>query len=632
MPRDNVVIGTAGHIDHGKTALVRLLTGVDTDRLKEEKERGISIDLGFARLRLPSGIEAGIVDVPGHERFVRNMLAGAAGIDIVLFVIAADEGVMPQTSEHLEIVNILKVHGGVVALTKVDLVDDAWTEMVCSDVSSLLRGTVLENASVIPVSSVSGRGKDETLKALDEAACEVAERTIHQFARLPVDRVFTVEGFGTVITGTLWSGRVKSGDSLEILPSSKRVRARNVQVFGDDVTEALPGQRVALALHGVSREDLVRGDWIVTPDALGPTSVMDVRFDLLRDVTRPLRTRSRVRFHLGASEIIGRIHFLDREELTAGETAFAQLRLESPALAVEGDRFVVRSYSPQVTIGGGTILVPHASKHRRKESGVVDFLALVEDGSPPERMEHAVHAAGEKGVTLSELSRDLCVDASQAEQVLGELARAGKIRQIGNTLFHQDTLDTFYGKIENCLRDYHQRYRLRWGMTKGELRNRFADLSGELFSVLVEDLLQKGGLFARKDRYRLDSPDIALPPAEAKLKEQTERRLLEAGFNVPYLRELSSSGETESVTDILQILVEEGEVVKVSSELYFHSKKIEEAEGLVNAFLSDKGEMQVTDFKDLIGVSRKFAVPLLEYFDKKGLTTRRGDKRVLAKK
>ncbi|KPJ59402.1 MAG: hypothetical protein AMJ46_11270 [Latescibacteria bacterium DG_63] len=630
MERENVVIGTAGHIDHGKTALVKLLTGVDTDRLKEEKERGISIDLGFARLRLPSGIEAGIVDVPGHERFVRNMLAGAAGIDIVLFVVAADEGVMPQTSEHLEIVDILRVQGGVVALTKIDLVDDAWIEMVSFDVSSLMKGTVLEKAPIVPVSSNTGKGKEETLKALDDVARGVRRRVEHGAVRLPVDRVFTVEGFGTVVTGTLWSGRVKTGDSLEVLPSRTRVRARNIQVFGEDVPEALPGQRVAVALHGIPREKMTRGDWVVTPDIVSPTSIVDARFDLLKDVPRALKTRTRIRFHLGASEIIGRIHFLDREELVPGQSAFAQLRLEFPAIAFEGDRFVIRSYSPQITIGGGTILVPHASKHRRKDRSILDFLSLVEGGSPLEKIEHAIRGRREKGTPVSELSQLSGVAVSETEEPLKELTQAGSVRKIGSALFHQDTLDALKSNIEDCLRDYQQRHKLRWGMTKGELRNRFASVSGELFSALMEALSAEGKLFVREDKCRLDTPDITFPPEEARLKRETERRLLDAGFNVPHLKELASSDTTERIVDVLQILIEEGRIVKVTSELYFHSEKISEAEDLLKSFLSKKGQMQVTDFKDLIKATRKYAVPLLEYFDRKGVTKRRGDTRVLA--
>jgi selenocysteine-specific elongation factor len=627
----NVVIGTAGHIDHGKTALVKLLTGVDTDRLKEEKERGISIDLGFAHLQLPSGIEAGIVDVPGHERFVRNMLAGAAGIDIVLFVIAADEGVMPQTSEHLDIVDILGVDRGVIALTKTDLVDDAWIEMVSSDVSSLVKTTVLESAPIVPVSSVSGKGKDETLKALDDAALRVRKREERRLLRLPVDRVFTVEGFGTVVTGTLWSGRVTSGDSLEIMPSGKRVRARNVQVFGRDVAEALPGQRVALALHGVSRDELARGDWVVTPDAVGSTSMMDVRFDLLKDVSRPLKNRSRVRFHLGASEIIGRIHFLDREELAPGQSAFAQLRLESRALAIEGDRFVVRSYSPQITIGGGTVLLPRASKHRRKNGDVLGLLTLVERGSPIERIEHAIRSGGKTGVPVSELPTHAGVEAPQAEQATNELLNAGRIRRIGNVLVHDEAFDTVKTEMVGCLRHYQKSHRLRWGMAKGELRNRLGDVSGELFSAVFDTLVGEEQVFVRKDRCRVDSSDIDLPPEEARLKEETERRILEAGFNVPLVKELASSDAAKKTIDILQILVEEGKLVKVTSELYFHSRRIEEAEKLLTSFLSQNARMQVAEFKDLIKSTRKYAVPLLEYFDKKGVTRRDGDVRVLGK-
>ncbi|MFH0777772.1 MAG: selenocysteine-specific translation elongation factor [Candidatus Eisenbacteria bacterium] len=653
----NVVIGTAGHIDHGKTALVKLLTGIDTDRLKEEKERGISIDLGFAHLTLPSGIRAGIVDVPGHERFVRNMLAGAGGIDIVLFIVAADEGVMPQTREHLDIVDILRVHGGVAALTKIDLVDSAWLEMVTADVRSAFEGTVLGDAPIVPVSSSTGAGKEEILEAIDDAAQRVGARPRGLFVRLPVDRVFTIEGFGTVITGTLWTGSVKVGDNLEILPSGKRVRVRNVQIFGHDVAEASPGQRVALALHGVSREELTRGDWLATPEALRTTSIIDVRFELLEDAKKALKNRSRVRLHLGASEAIGRVFLLDREELAPGHSAFAQMRFEAPIVAVEGDRFVARSYSPQFTVGGGTVLVPYSAKHKRKDTAVIDTLSLVEKGSPVERVEHAVRAAGEKGIAASEgpppghgtsgvsraagadlsaaagveLARIAGVEPSQADEAVKELLASGVVHQVGATLFHREHISVLKKACADCLREYQEHFKLRWGMGKGELRNRFSRVPAVLFSTVMDSLVAEGVLFSREDKYRFGSPEVTLASEEAALKAELERRLLETGFNVPTLKELAGTRPPERVSDILQILVEEGKVVKVTSELFFHSAKLAEAEQGLKGFLRSKGGLQVADFKDMLKTTRKYAVPLLEYFDKKGVTKRQGDLRVPGK-
>jgi selenocysteine-specific elongation factor len=635
MPRKSVVIGTAGHIDHGKTALVKLLTGIDTDRLKEERERGISIDLGFAHLSLPSGIEAGIVDVPGHERFVRNMLAGAGGIDIVLFVVAADEGVMPQTLEHLNIIHILRVHGGVVALTKIDLVDAAWVDLVRSDVSSLVAGTVLENAPIVSVSSTSGEGKERIVEALDMVAAKVPEISGGEFARLPIDRVFTVEGFGTVVTGTLWSGRIQAGDNLEILPQGKKVRVRNIQVFGKDVGDVLAGQRVALALHPISREELARGDWLITPGVMTPTSTVDVRFDLLKDVSRPLKNKSRVRFHIGASEVIGRIYFLDREELKPGESCFAQLRLESSVLTIESDRFVLRSYSPQVTVGGGSVLVSHSSKHKRSDTGAVDTLTLIESGSPLEKVEHAIRVSAEKGVEISEvprrIGRQIGLENPRVEEAVRALSEKGRILRAGSVFIHQDSLRALADEVAHCLRDYQEHYRLRWGMTKAELRNRFGRIDADVFSAVLDALVKQGKLFIKEDKVRIDSPEFSLPEEGIRLKGQIERKLLEAGFNVPSMKELAPPDKQQKTSDILQILVEEEKVVKVTAELFFHSARIGEAERLLKDFLSKNGKMQVAEFKDLINVTRKFAVPLLEYFDRKGITRRQGDMRVLAK-
>ncbi|MBN1504394.1 MAG: selenocysteine-specific translation elongation factor [Candidatus Eisenbacteria bacterium] len=628
MPGKGVVIGTAGHIDHGKTALVKLLTGIDTDRLKEEKERGISIDLGFAHLTLPSGVRAGIVDVPGHERFVRNMLAGACGIDLVLFVIAADEGVMPQTTEHLNIVDVLRVHGGVVALTKTDLVDAAWLDMVSADVAAALEGTVLEGAAIVPVSAASGEGKDALLAALDEAVSRIPERGRAEFTRLPIDRVFTVEGFGTVVTGTLWSGRLKVGDNLVVLPQGKSVRVRNVQVFGRDVPEAVPGERVAVAVHGVSREDLARGDWLFTPSAAEPSSMVDVRFELLKDAPRSLSTRARIRFHLGASEVIGRVHLLDKGELKPGESALAQLRLESPVVAVQGDRFVVRSYSPQVTIGGGSVLVVHAVKHRKKDTDVVETLSLMEKGSPRDRIGQAVRAAGAKGLAVSDVARAAGMPETEVVTALSELVAEGAVFRVGGGLLHTEHMKKVADGVAETLAEYQASYPLRWGMTKGELRNRFSATPQDVFVAALDSLSKAGRLFAREDRYRVDSPDVALSPEEKALKERVEVGLRDAGLNVPYVKELAAGVPEEKLNDLVQMLVEDGKLVKITTDLFFHADTMREAEALVRKMLAASGKFQVSEFKDAAKTSRKYAVPLLEYFDRKGVTRRQGDVRV----
>src|SRR5438093_8854788 len=414
------VVATAGHIYHGKTALVRRLTGVDTDRLPEEKRRGISIDLGFAPLVTPAGVHAGIVDVPGHERFVKNMLAGVGGIDCVLLVIAADEGVMPQTREHLAIVKLLGIPRGVVVLTKRDLVEPEWLELVRRDVRALLAGTPFAESPVVEFSAVTGAGEPELLAALDQQLAGLRHRSLDEPARLPVDRVFTVEGFGTVVTGTLWRGRVRTGDGLELLPAGLATRVRRVQVHGATVDEARAGQRTAVALHGIEREQVARGDWLATPGSLTPAPILDARFELLADYPRAWRRDQRVRFHLGAAEIIGRLVLLEGETLEPGGSALAQLRLERPTAAARGDRFVIRSYSPSRTVGGGAVTEPAAAKRRRHAPGL-EALAVGESGSLEARLLQRL--AGEaRPAAAAALARSLAEPEAAVEQALARLA------------------------------------------------------------------------------------------------------------------------------------------------------------------------------------------------------------------
>jgi selenocysteine-specific elongation factor len=394
-----VIVGTAGHIDHGKTALVRRLTGIDTDRLKEEKERGISIDLGFAHLVLPSGARVGIVDVPGHERFVKNMLAGATGIDVALLVVAADEGVKPQTREHLAIVDLLGIRRGVVALTKTDLAPPERIARARDKVTELLRGTGLEGAPILPVSAVTGDGVAALLEALDQAAASAAERGAGRPARLPIDRVFAIEGIGTVVTGTLWSGTIRAGDSLQILPSGRSVRVRRVEVHDAEVPAATAGQRTAVALHGAGREEIERGEWLVAPGGYRAAESLDVRLTMLPGDSREraLATRTRLRVHLGASEVLGRAVLLEGESLEPGTSAYAQLRLEHAVVAAPGDRLVLRSYSPAVTIAGAVVIDPAPPRRSRLGSGDLERLKTLESGAHPDKVRWLAPESGTTG-------------------------------------------------------------------------------------------------------------------------------------------------------------------------------------------------------------------------------------------
>ncbi|MBI4839975.1 MAG: selenocysteine-specific translation elongation factor, partial [candidate division NC10 bacterium] len=427
----HLIIGTAGHIDHGKTTLVKALTGIDTDRLKEEKERGISIELGFAFLRLPDGVQAGIVDVPGHERFVKTMLAGVGGIDLVILVIAADEGVMPQTREHLHICALLQVKRGLVALTKSDLVEAEWLEMVRADIVETLKGTFLDGCPVVPCSATTGQGLPELLQAIQDQAAAAEPKRTEGTVRLPVDRVFTIKGFGTVITGTLWSGTLAVGDEVAILPADLRSRVRRLQVHGQTVERAVAGQRTAVNLPGLEVSQIERGDVLCLPGTLHSSETFDATLSLLPDAPRPLVNRARIRFHLGTSERLARVVLLDREELQPGGQAYVHLRLETPSAALPADRYVIRSYSPAVTIGGGSILDPNPPRERRPRAKMIEHLRILEQGSPTDRLERLLLAAGFTPATGDELRRRSDLDPAAVADSLRALTEKGAAVLVG---------------------------------------------------------------------------------------------------------------------------------------------------------------------------------------------------------
>ncbi|MDM7915572.1 MAG: selenocysteine-specific translation elongation factor, partial [Candidatus Eisenbacteria bacterium] len=464
------IIGTAGHIDHGKTLLIRMLTGIDTDRLKEERERGISIELGFASLTTPSGVRCGVIDVPGHERFIRNMLAGAGGIDVILLVIAADEGVMPQTREHLDIVDLLGAHTGVVALTKIDMVDPEWRELVLEDVRSYLQSTCLASAPIVPVSAVTGEGKEDLLAALDRVVATADLSPRGKFTRLPVDRVFTMQGFGTVVTGTLWAGKLREGDKLRILPGDEETRIKSLEVHNERVSEAMAGQRVAVSLHAIPREEISRGDWLVAGKAPPLVDLLQARARCVRNSPYPIKNRMRIRFYLGASEVLGRVTPLETEEILPGQEGLVQIRFESPVLAERGDRFVLRSYSPMHTIAGGDVLDVSGQRRRRFHEADLAALHLAELGSLDERIAGAVEAAGAMGLPEADLAGKLGQPPAEVAAATAQVLESGAIERIGRgILVSRAAIEQAGGKMAALLLEHQKKNPLRWGLSKSEL-------------------------------------------------------------------------------------------------------------------------------------------------------------------
>jgi selenocysteine-specific elongation factor len=637
-PRRPLILGTAGHIDHGKTLLIKMLTGVDTDRLVEEKRRGISIELGFASLTTPSGHCLGVVDVPGHERFVKTMLAGAAGIDLILFVIAADEGIMPQTREHLEIMDLLGIHHGVVALTKVDLVDEEWLELVIEEVRAYLKETPLAGAPIVPVSSVTGQGKEALLQAIDDLVprVEVVERG--RSPRLPVDRVFVMEGFGTVVTGTLWAGRFREGDQVRILPQGIASRIKALEVHKQRVSEAVAGQRTAVALHAVDRSQIRRGDWVTTRTDLEAVRMIDGRVRCLPSAPKPLPNGVRIRFHLGAAEILGRLILLEADELAPGQEGWAQIRLEKPTLAERGDRFVLRTYSPARTVAGGTVVLAENRRRRRFRAEDLEVLKVAERGTPEERILHRLGQAGARGLALEELCRQLGQPRSEIQRPLEGLVARGEVVALPRDHYVLDEALREAGRrLQGVLEDFQRRQPLRWGMSKSELKSR---LGQEIHPDVVEEWVRRetadGRLHARKDLLRWGRPELELAPPLRELRERILGTLRERGFAGPTSKELTAEVSDAvdprvagQVGEMLALLLEEEQIVRIPPDILLLRKALEEVPVRVREFFASGNEqMTVPQFKDILGVTRKQAVPLLEYLDRERYTVRRGDVRV----
>ena len=629
----HVVIGTAGHIDHGKTSLVKALTGTDTDRLKEEKERGITIELGFADLNLDN-IHAGLVDVPGHERFVKNMLAGVGGIDLVMLIIAADEGIMPQTREHLSICRLLGVNTGLVVLTKTDLVEPEWVELVTDDIQNFVKDTFLEEKPIVPVSAHIGDGLENLKKALSEIANQTPAKSETGIFRIPIDRVFTMRGFGVVITGTLFSGSVALGEQVEVYPKALPARVRGLQVHGESVEKSTAGLRTAVNLQGLERTEVSRGDIIGHRGELKTTYMLDVHLEHLADAPRPLKTRNRIRFHAGTAEIMGKISLIGRDVLEPGDSSFAQIRLEEPTVVLPRDRFVIRSYSPIVTIGGGEILDIMPRKHRRLRSSSLAHLKSLYQGDETERLLILLRDSRLNGVELADLTGRLTLKPSDIKKNIQELSAQGEVQIIDQTSFFSMTTAHFHSAQKNILSflgKYHTQNPLRTGAPREEVRGKAGDINEKIFTTALRQLRELNEIVEDGATLRLTSHSVDIDETLGAVKTKLESVFKNAHFQPPSVEDAftQSGGKGNANQNALQILIDQGVLLRLKDKIVYHRHALSEAENLLKEHLSHHNEITAAEFRDLLGITRKHAIPLLEYFDTARITLRVGDKRVL---
>lgn len=618
----HVILGTAGHIDHGKSSLVKALTGIDPDRLKEEKERGITIDLGFAYLNYPDGLTIGIVDVPGHERLVRNMLAGAAGIDMVLFVIAADEGIMPQSREHLAICNLLRIKSGLIALNKADLVEPEWLELVKEEIRDFVKGSFLEGADIIPVSAKTGLNIELLKEKIREIALRIPKKPSGGAFRLPIDRVFTLKGFGTVVTGTAISGSVKLDDQVEILPSGLKTRIRNIQSHGKPITEGVAGQRLALNLQGIEKEELERGDVVVRPDTFRPTRLLNVKIELLGN-SPPLKNRSLVHLHIWTSEAIARLILFDRDELKPGTWCLAQLRLDRDIVTSAEDRFVIRRISPLDTIGGGMVLDPYPSRKRYPE--LIEDLSLLEKAGLDEKI--ALKIKRSKGFPKKELYGWINRESREIEDAVKVLKEKAEVIEIDGMLFHKASIEEIKKKLIETVKEFHNKNPLKPGIQKEELRTAFG-IEQKVFDYIIEKTPEiiRDGEYLRLREFKTKAVDPSL-------KERILKEIKKGAFQPPLKEELAEiiNIDSRKLDDILRLLNQEGLLERINDSFYISKESHIELFKRLKEFFSRKKEMTVADFRDMLQTTRKYAIPLLEYLDSRKVTMRVGDVRKLLK-
>jgi selenocysteine-specific elongation factor len=635
----SIIVGTAGHIDHGKSSLVQALTGKDPDRLPEEKRRGITIDLGFADLDL-GDVRVGFVDVPGHERFVKNMLAGVHGIDAVALVIAADEGVMPQTREHFDICRLLDVKQGLVVITKTDLVEEELLSLVRAEAEELVAGSFLEGTPTAFVSARTGHGLDELREVLRQIAREVPARSSDFVTRLPIDRSFTMKGFGPVVTGTLVSGTIGEGDELELLPDGRHVRARGVQVYGTSVRRAQSGQRTAVNLAGVDMGDIARGMVLAEFGRLRPTQIMDVQLGVLPGAPRAIRTRSRVRVHIGSAEVLARVRVLNvRGEIPPGETGFAQLRLESPVVACHEERFIVRSYSPAETIAGGLALDPFASKHRGKELAQAhERLRALMSSHRSTKLATFVEASGDQGLRLNDMAARTGWNNEVLSQATKEVQQEATLVEAEGVFVASKNFERLSQIAFEEVKLHHQQQPLSRGLGRETLRERnFAHAAPEIFRAVMARLEKDGLIVTEKDLVRAREHRLELSDADTQLRDKIAETYAKAGLEAPSLDQVLkdagvSAPQRAHARKILQLLIDDGSLVRVQPEMFFSLQALEHLKKLLHEYAAGHSRDKLIDvatFKELAGVSRKYAIPLLEYLDRERITRRAGDKRLI---
>jgi selenocysteine-specific elongation factor len=628
----SVIVGTAGHIDHGKTALVKALTGIDADRLEEEKRRGITIDIGFANLELPmpggETLRLGFVDVPGHERFVRNMLAGVGGIDLVLLVIAADESIKPQTREHFDICRLLAVRRGITVLTKSDAVDQETLAVVRAEVQDFLRGSLLGYPNpMVAVSSLTGAGIDDLKRELVKVAGEVPAKDSNAIARLPIDRVFTMKGFGTVVTGTLVSGTIEKEDEFEVFPTGKRVRVRGVQVHGKSAERAVAGQRTALNLAGATTEELARGMMLAPTSTFHATARVDVELSLLASA-KPLKDRARVHFHSYTSESIATVVLYGQKQVGPGETAFAQLRLSEPALLLPGDRFIIRQFSPVITSGGGVVVENTPPKRVKDGTDYARFLKTLSEESQAGILRARVSASGAKGLSITEA---VARTGWLTQEIVSRVSPSPEIVRISDIFVFKQRLDLVRKDLVSALEAFHKRNPLVAGMSKEELRGQFSECAPEVFEAVFNEALQAKKIELAGELVRLAGRGVVMKDEEAESKKIIESAFANAGLKVPALKDVLAGLKVDKARaqKIVTLLLRDKVLVKISDDLVFHRDALMDLRKRMAVEKAKSLKLDVARFKDLTGVTRKYAIPLLEYLDREHVTRRVGDERVI---
>lgn len=628
----HVIIGTAGHVDHGKTCLIKSLTGIDTDRLKEEKKRGITIELGFAYLDFNEGQRVGIVDVPGHEKFVRNMLAGAGGMDMVMLVVAADEGIMPQTVEHLDILSILGIKKGVIVITKTDLVEPEFLELVQDDIEELVQGTFLEGAPILPVSVYEEQGLDELKKVLKEMCDSLPERSDAGFFRLPIDRVFILKGFGTVVTGTLMEGKIKKDQNIVLYPENQPVKVRSIQVHSKDAETAFAGQRVAVNIPDRKKEEILRGDVLATTQSLYPTRMLDVKVEVLKHTERVIKHGSRVHIYHGTKELLGKVVLMNKDELKAGESAYAQLRLEEEIVARKGDHFVLRFYSPVETIGGGVILDACPRKHRKNERDIQSVYRMKESGTQEEMLELAVMEHKGCFYSLKELGMKCSLDRSQIKNNVKKLEAEKKLVHLLDEIYiHKDEMNFYEKKVSAYLDEFHKEYPLKEGMGIEESRNKLEISGCPKVTDAVLDILKQNKVIKEErgliSKYRFK---VVIKEDEDAMMQEIITHYLECGF-APLATELylKDHRKQKKFPAVFTSLLNKKTLIRLDDQYCLHSELYEKAKEAFRAIAKEKQVVQLGEFRESIGCSRRVAVPILEHFDRTGFTRKTEEGRVL---